>query len=33
LFGVSIIYLFALFAALLVEQAMGLAAFTPLALG
>jgi protoheme IX farnesyltransferase len=33
LFGVSIFYLFALFAALLMEQAMGLAAFTPLALG
>ena len=33
LFGVSILYLFALFAALLVEQTAGLAAFTPLALG
>jgi protoheme IX farnesyltransferase len=33
LFAVSILYLFALFAALLVEQAMGLAAYAPLALG
>ena len=33
LFGVSILYLFALFAAILVEQAVGLAPFTPLALG
>jgi heme o synthase len=33
LFGVSILYLFALFAALLVEQTVGLAGFTPLALG
>jgi len=33
LFGVSILYLFALFAALLVEQAVGLAAFPPLVLG
>jgi len=33
LFGVSILYLFALFAALLVEQAAGLASLPPLALG
>jgi hypothetical protein len=33
LFGVSILYLFALFAALLVEQAAGFASFAPLALG
>ena len=33
LFGVSILYLFALFAALLVEQAAGIASFPPLALG
>jgi protoheme IX farnesyltransferase len=33
LFAVSILYLFALFAALLVEQAAGLAAFPPLVLG
>ncbi|HEX3484830.1 MAG TPA: heme o synthase [Micropepsaceae bacterium] len=33
LFGVSILYLFALFAALLVEQAAGFASFPPLALG
>jgi protoheme IX farnesyltransferase len=33
LFGVSIVYLFALFAALLVEQAAGIASFPPLAVG
>jgi len=33
LFGVSILYLFALFAALLVEQAAGIAAIPPLVLG
>ena len=33
LFAVSILYLFALFAALLVEQAAGIASFAPLALG
>jgi protoheme IX farnesyltransferase len=33
LFGVSILYLFALFAAIIVEQALGIAAFTPFARG
>jgi protoheme IX farnesyltransferase len=31
LFGISILYLFALFAAIIVEQALGIAAFTPFA--
>src|SRR5258706_7173823 len=33
LFGISILYLFALFAALIVEQMTGIAAFSPLSLG
>lgn len=33
LFGISILYLFALFAALIVEQVTGIAAFSPLSLG
>jgi protoheme IX farnesyltransferase len=33
LFGVSILYLFAVFAALLVEQVAGLPSFAPLSLG
>jgi len=33
LFGTSILYLFALFAALIVEQSLGIAAFAPLTRG
>jgi len=33
LFGISILYLFALFAALIVEQSLGIAAFAPLTAG